>query len=136
MMSIGPNSKTRMAVYAVASSGCDLYSVMVRISAASIRVTNPDVAIIVACDGQSSTAMQNSRDPLLDEVDDLIVCDTPAGDSAFRSRFVKTQLRRLVGGSFLFLDNDTFVRDDISEIFSLGGDIACAPNHSRDCIEQ
>jgi hypothetical protein len=109
---------------------------MARVSVASIRATNPHIAIIVACDGESYTAMKHSRDPLLEEVDDLIVCNTPAGDSLFRSRFVKTQLRRLVDGPFLFLDNDTFVRDDISEIFSLDADIACAPNNSKDSIEQ
>src|SRR5262249_10273878 len=49
---------------------------------------------------------------------------------------VKTQLRGLVDGPFVFLDSDTFVRDDISQIFSLDTDIACAPNHSRDSIEE
>jgi hypothetical protein len=34
------------------------------------------------------------------------------------------------------LDSDTFVRDDISEIFSVDADIACAPNHSKDYIGQ
>jgi hypothetical protein len=126
----------KKVVYAVSSSGRDLYSVMTRVSAASIRISNPDVAIYVACDGQSVTAMRKSRDPLLDEVDDLVVCDTPAGDSGFRNRFVKTHLRRLVSGPFLFLDSDTFVRDDISEIFAVDADIACAPNHSKDLIEQ
>jgi hypothetical protein len=110
--------------------------VITRVSVASIRATNPDIAIIIACDGESYTAMKHSRDPLLEEVDDLIVCNTSAGDSRFRSRFVKTQFRRLVDGPFLFLDSDIFVRDDISEIFSLDADIACAPNNSKDNIEE
>ena len=136
MTSIGSNSKTRKAIYAVTSGGCDFYSTMTRVSASAIRISNPDVAIIVACDGQSAAAMRHNRDPLLDEVDELIVCGTPAGDNGFRNRFVKTQLRRLIDGPFLFLDSDTFVRDDISEIFSLDADIACAPNHSKDSIRQ
>jgi Nucleotide-diphospho-sugar transferase len=126
----------RKGVYAVTSSGRDFYSAMTRVSAASIRVSNPGVAIIAACDNQSVAAMRHSRDPLLGEIDELIVCDTPVGNNGFRNRFVKTQLRRLVDGPFLFLDSDTLVRENISEIFSLDTDIACAPNHSKDSLEQ
>jgi hypothetical protein len=136
MKLISSKSKRHMAVYALTSGGTDLYSATTRVSAASMRATNPDVSIIVVCDRQSYVTMTRSRERLLDEVDDLVVCNTPAGDSGFRSRFVKTQVQHLIDGPFLYLDNDTFVRDDISELFALGGDIACAPNHSRDSIEQ
>lgn len=123
-------------VYAVTSSGCDFYSAMTRVSAASIRITNPNIGIVLACDDHSVAAMRHSRDPLLDEVDELITCRTPAGNSSFRNRFVKTQLRLLLDGPFLFLDSDTIVRGNMMEIFLLDTDIACAPNFSRDGIEQ
>jgi len=129
-------SKPCKVVYAVTSSGRDIYSVMTRVSVASIRISNPDFAIVLGCDDHSVVAMRQGRDPLLDEVDELLVCRTPPGDSAFRNRFVKTQLRLLVDGPFLFLDSDTLVRDNISEVFLLDTDIACAPNLSKDNIEK
>jgi lipopolysaccharide biosynthesis glycosyltransferase len=78
--------------------------------------------------------MERAGDPLLSEVDDLIVCSAPAGDNAYRSRFVKTSLRNLIEGRFLFLDGDTLVRDDLSAVFTLSCDVAGCPNHSKDKI--
>jgi lipopolysaccharide biosynthesis glycosyltransferase len=75
--------------------------------------------------------MKQSRNPLINEVDEWLVVETPPGDAGFRNRFVKTNLRILIQGPFLFLDSDVFVRGDLSEIFSLDTDIAGARNHSR-----
>jgi len=136
MTSSDSKSKPCKVVYAVTSSGRDFFSSMTRISATAIRISNPKAAIVLACDDHSVAAMRHSRDPLLDEVDELITCCTPAGDCVFRNRFVKTRLRVLYDGPFLFLDSDTLVRDNISKIFLLDTDIACATNHSRNSIEQ
>jgi hypothetical protein len=105
---------------------------MTRVSIASVRVSNPSVAVTVVCDAVSGTALQRSCDPLLNEVDELVVSETPDGDAGYRSRHVKTRLREVIEGPFLFLDCDTFVRGDLSPIFSLDTDIAGARNHSRD----
>jgi hypothetical protein len=123
-------------VYAVTSGGRDAYSVATRVSATSVRVTNPNARIVIVCDSASAESMERVGDPLLSEVDDWIVCSTPAGDSAYRSRFVKTSLRNLIEGRFLFLDGDTLVRDDLSEVFSLSCDVAGCPNHSKDKFEE
>lgn len=122
--------------YAVTSTGRDFYSAMTRISVAAIRITNPNFVTVLACDEDSVTAMRAKRDPLLDEVDEVIACHTPAKEPGFRNRFVKTQLRQLVPGPFLFLDSDTLACDNLSELFSLDTDIACAPDRSRDGVEQ
>ena len=136
MTSIESKSTPCKVVYALTSSGRDFFSAMTRISATAVRITNPKATIVLACDDQSVAAMRHSRDPLLDEVDELITCCTPAGDCVFRNRFVKTQLRCLFDGAFLFLDSDTLVRDDISKVFFLDADIACARNESGDVVER
>jgi hypothetical protein len=123
-------------VYTITGSGRDFYSAMTRVSAASIRITNPHIRVSVACDRRSATSMLANRDPLIDEVDEWLPFDTPDGDDGFRNRFVKTNLRSLIQGPFLSLDSDTLVRSDLSDLFSLDTDIACAPNHSKDLIEQ
>jgi hypothetical protein len=119
-------------VYVITSAGGDAYTAMTRISAASLRMTNPSANICVVCDAETNRAVREAHDPLLDEVDEWLTFETPPGDAAFRNRYLKTSLRQRVSGEYLFLDSDTIVRDDLSEIFQLDGDIAAAPNHSRD----
>ena len=119
------------AIFAVTSQGKDFYSAMTRIAIASLRLSNPGLTLVVACDRDTDCAVRKVRDPLIDEVDEWLVAATPPGDAGFRNRFVKTSLRLSLDGPFLFLDSDIFVRGDLSEIFTIDTDIAGARNHSR-----
>src|SRR5262245_42859497 len=120
------------AVYAVTSEGRDWFSAMTRVSVASLRINEPRVAITMVCDAISGRALQRSRDPLLNEVDTFVICDTPNGDAGYRNRHVKTRLRNVLEGRLLFLDSDTFVRGGLSSVFDLDSDVAGVPNHSSD----
>lgn len=124
------------AVFAITSQGNDFYTAMTRVAVASLRLSNPTMRLVVACDAESDLAMRRSRDPLIEEVDEWLVVDTPPGNAGFRNRFVKTSLRATVSGPFLFLDSDIFVRGDLSEIFQLDTDIAGARNHSREAFDE
>lgn len=124
------------AVFAITSQGNDFYTAMTRVAVASLRLSNPTMRLVVACDAESDLAMRRSRDPLIEEVDEWLVVETPPGNAGFRNRFVKTSLRATVSGPFLFLDSDIFVRGDLSEIFQLDTDIAGARNHSREAFAE
>jgi hypothetical protein len=126
-----PGSSPRI-VYALTTNGRDLYSATTRVSVEAIRISNPSLRVVVACDAISGRALKSSCHPLLDEIDELVICDTPEGNAGYRSRHVKTRLREIIDGPFLFLDSDTFVRGDVSPIFSLDADIAAACNRSGD----
>jgi hypothetical protein len=126
-----PGSSPRV-VYALTTNGRDFYSATTRVSVEAIRISNPSLRVVVACDAVSGRALKSSCDPLLNEIDELVICDTPEGNAGYRSRHVKTRLREIIDGPFLFLDSDTFVRGDVSPIFSLDADIAAACNNSRD----
>jgi Glycosyl transferase family 8 len=126
---------TGHVVYVVTSEGRDIYSVMTRISAASLRISNRSYNVMVVCDTDSTAAMQRKRDPLLGEVNEWVTFETAAGDAAFRNRFLKTNLRNIIDGRYLFLDSDTLIRSDLSELFSSTADIACAANHSKHQLE-
>lgn len=119
-------------VFALTSNGNDLYSAMTRVAIASLRISNPSIRTVVVCDRESNEALRRHDAPLIAEVDEWVVVETPQGGPGFRSRSVKTRLRSLVVGKFLFLDCDVFVRGDLSEVFALDCDIAGAPNHSRE----
>jgi lipopolysaccharide biosynthesis glycosyltransferase len=128
-------STTQRIVYAVTTNGKDIYTAMTRVSVASIRVSNPDAKITIVCDRNSVLAMQNVNEPLLEEVDEYLLCETPSGEANFRNRYIKTSLRHMIKGPFLFLDSDTFVRGDLSPLFAIEADIALAPNHSKDNLK-
>ena len=119
-------------VYVVTSTGRDVFTAMTRVSAASLRMTNPSAKIVVVCDGETDRAVRAAQDPLLGEADEWQAFETPPGDAAFRNRFLKTSLRERISGEYLFLDSDTIVRDDLAPIFQMPGDLAAAPNHSRE----
>jgi len=99
-----------------------------------MRISNPDVSVHVATDPLSARALEQSNHRLLGEVDQLRIIETGNGEAEFRNRSIKTRLRSLVDGPFLFLDSDTFVRDSITEVLQCQSDIAVACNHSADEI--
>lgn len=117
-------------VFAITSSGCDFFSSMTRVAVASIRITNPHIEICICCDNETGIACRKVSDPLFNEVDSWFPVDTPPGNASFRNRFIKTKLRKIINGTFLFLDSDIVVRGDLSPLFMLDTDIAGARNHS------
>jgi len=124
------------AVFALTAQGNDFFSAMTRVAVASLRVSNPEIRVIIACDRASDDAMHRSNDQLIGEVDEWLPVDTPSGPPGFRNRYVKTKLRLLIDGPFLFLDSDIFVRGDLNEIFTFDCDIAGARNHSREAFAE
>lgn len=123
-------------VFVLTCSAGDFYSAMTRVSAASARRTNPDVRLAVVCDAETDRAMRQGMDPLLREVDEWRTFETPPGSPTFRNRYLKTSLPERIAGPFLFLDSDTIVRGDLSSLYRLPGDLAAAPDHSRDSYER
>lgn len=123
-------------VYCLTSSGGDLYEAMTRVSLATVRLTNPTARIEIACDQQTHQALQATGSRLLREADAVHGVPTPDGPPTFRNRFVKTQLRLLLTGPFLFLDSDTVVRKPLTPLLNLQADIAAAPNHSADTLAE
>jgi hypothetical protein len=123
-------------VYCLTSSGADLYEAMTRVSLATVRLTNPTARIEIACDQQTHQGLQATGSRLLREADAVHSFPTPDGPPTFRNRFVKTQLRLLLSGPFLFLDSDTVVRKPLTPLLNLQADIAAATNHSADTLAE
>jgi hypothetical protein len=135
-----PSTKVREAmvqcVYVVTSTGRDIYSAMTRVSVSSLRLSNPNLGMTLVLDKPSSEALKAQADPLLDEVDQVLAFNTPEGPAIYRNRFIKTSLRERIEGPYLFLDSDMLIRGHLSDVFSIDADVACAPNHSKDRVEE
>jgi hypothetical protein len=119
-------------VYCLTSKGGDIYEAMTRVSLASVRLTNPLARIEIACDHESYINLRSSNSQLFHEADAIHSFPTPNGSLVYRNRYVKTRLRLLLTGPFLFLDSDTVVRKPLQAIIQHKADIAAAPNHSSD----
>jgi hypothetical protein len=118
------------AVFVLTTNGLDLYYQMTRLAVASLKLTNPQVTVLVVCDERTNGHLQSSGSTLMAEVDEWLPMSVPDGPDEFRNRFLKTNLRQRLDGPFLFLDSDIVVRGDLAEIFTLHADVAGACNHS------
>lgn len=131
----GPlDAAPRCVVFVVTSTGLDRYAAMTRLATASLRISNPGLPVVLACDNPTAAALHATKDPLLSEVDELLAVDTPEGAATYRNRHVKTRLRSLLPGAFLFLDSDVLVRGPLDGLRAFPGDVAAAPNHSTDAL--
>jgi hypothetical protein len=123
-------------VYVLALDERGAYSAMVRVSVASVRLSNPAAHIVAVCDSSTDRILTAREDPLPTEVDEWVVLDAPLRSARYRSRYLKTRLRHEVVGPLLYLDGDTVVRGSLRPIFELDADVALAQNHSADEIPE
>lgn len=138
-MNLQPRSSTKKrlaVVYCLTSSGGDIYEVMTRASIATLRHTNPGAYIKVACDQETFKVLQDCSSQLFLEADAVCAFNVPEGGPAFRNRFIKTQLRLLIDGPFLFLDSDTVIRKPLAYLLQINADLAAATNHSADTLAE
>lgn len=103
------NMKTKL-VYVLISTDADIYYEQVLLSAWSARSSNPTAHIAVVMDDRTAKRLEDNKAELLQYIDERIVVDFDAKVSGrLRSRELKTSLRNLIEGDFLFIDADTIV---------------------------
>ena len=110
--------KTKV-VYSIVSNSDDCYLEQLLISTYSIKLYNNNVKIILVIDEQSNEGLIGDRFNALKYVDEKIVVKTPELRKKSRSRWLKTSIRQLVKGDYLFIDTDTIITCDISDIDSV-----------------
>jgi len=119
-------------LYVLKSSPKDFYYEQFFLSAASLKNAMPDANIVLLCDLETKETLVNLRSGYQKFVCKTIAVKAPGQMSSIQiSRWLKTSMRRLVSGDFLFIDCDTIVTDDLSEVFDLGITFgACLDKHS------
>ncbi len=114
--------KTKI-VYVVVSGKDSIYLAQAYASAWSLRYHNPDASITLVMDNKTCDVWDNCG---VDEFKSIVnqVIKVDFDDSVKnheRSRFLKTSVRNVVAGDFLFIDTDTIITDNISGL----DDIIC-----------
>ena len=116
--------KTKI-VYVLVSLESDIYLEQAWVSIFSLRHFNKEVAVEIVCDDRTAERIRTQSPEEFRQLAGKIVSVPFAEDvsNRERSRWLKTNLRNLVNGDFLFLDTDTIITDSLSEIDTFGFDL-------------
>ncbi len=113
--------RTKVA-YALVSDDKDIYLEQALLSVMSLKHFTPDAHAVLVVDDKTEETLTGNRAGVLEYIDEKIVVTPPSDYSNVeKSRFIKTTLHRYIKGPYLFLDTDTIIAEDISEIDSLIG---------------
>lgn len=111
-------------VYVVTSDETDVYLEQALLSVFSLRKHNPNAYVELVVDQDTDSTIAGKRGEILKYIDNKVVVNVPEEyNIVCRSRWIKTSLRLHVKGDFLYIDTDTIVTDDLSEIDSFKGNI-------------
>ena len=95
----------------------------------SARHHNPSAQILLFVDDITDGVISEGRDEVLKYVSEKIVIPFEADKTMlYRSRWIKTSVRRLVDGDFLFVDCDTITTRSLEEIDSLSCTMGAVPD--------
>ncbi len=119
--------KTRI-VYTLISSEKDCFLEELWVSLHSLRLFHPEVKVMVLVDEPTKVYME--RFPkLCDMITEIFVVPVPEQYSAKqRSREIKTTVRNVIDGAYLFIDTDTVICKPLDAIDNLTCDIAAVPD--------
>ncbi len=108
--------KTKL-VYVLTSNESDYYLEQALLSAFSVRTHNPNAVILLVTDNDTKATLVGNRSLIQNYVTEVIGVDVPSEYSMMqRSRYIKTSLRNIIDGDFLYIDTDTIICDDLSDI--------------------
>jgi len=118
--------KTKI-VYILVSSGVDVYTEQAWVSAYSARLRNPSAEMVLLVD--SETIVPEPMAALFNEVCKV---EFPAEIPPMkRSRILKTGMRAIVKGDFLYIDADTIVARPLDDIDTVAAPLAaCRDLHA------
>lgn len=115
------------AVYVLTSNSEDYYLEQLMVSAYSLRLNNPDIEITLVVDQETFKSLTGKRSGIQEYVSDIIPAYVPLEyNNKQKSRFLKTNLRKIIEGDYLFIDTDTVISGNLSELDSLECSIAAS----------
>jgi hypothetical protein len=112
-------------LYVLISTPKDIYYEQAFISITSLRMHNPSAFVSLLTDKETIDSIQNRKADISKIVDEIVIENFEADVSNYkRSRILKTTMRNIINGDFLYIDGDTVICDNLNEIekfeFDLG----------------
>lgn len=116
--------KTKI-VYILTSLEEKTYIEQAYLSIFSARYWNPDAYIILITDNQTNSLFTGKREEILTYISEKIIIQfSDKSNMMYRSRWIKTCIRQLVTGDFLYIDCDTIICKNLSPIDDIKSEIA------------
>lgn len=113
-------------VYVLVFDDTNYYFEQALVSACSARMHNPSANILVVTDKESECLIVGWRKEICRYVSSVVGVEVPHElNKMQRSRWLKTNLRNLIDGDYLFIDTDTVICRPLDDIDRVEGDI-CA----------
>lgn len=124
-------------VYVVVSSPADVYLEQVYVSMCSLKYYMPDAYIVLLTDYETSESFIGVRKEEIKYADEVKMVDYRGTkfNAQQRSRQLKTSIRQLIEGDFLYIDCDTIVTRRLDEIDTIDAVIAACRDSHCDFID-
>jgi hypothetical protein len=112
-------------LYVLVSDDSDLFLEQALLSITSLRMYMPDAFISLLVDDITEANLIEKRKFILELINEfkVITLDSKFNKKA-RSRCLKTSMRNHIEGNFLYIDNDTLITTELSDIENIQADIA------------
>src|SRR5882724_11505683 len=117
--------------FVLAAKDLGLYADMAAVAALAVRRLHPQVRIILVTDEPTARAIDRGKHALADIVSEIIVQRTGTDVPAVSSRYLKTSLRQLVKGDYLYLDNDAIAVQPLDRGWPRRVDLAVARDRNQ-----
>ncbi len=111
--------KTKL-VYVLTCAPEATYIEQALMSVFSARHYNPDAHIVLMVDDKTDAFLTGKRGEILNYISEKVVVpfDNESLTPMCRSRWIKTQVRQMIKGDFLFIDSDTIIQNSLADIDS------------------
>lgn len=126
--------KTKI-VYVLVSEETDFFYEMVLLSLYSLRIYHPKDNVELVMDMDTYDRLVDKKASILNDVMPIVVPIPPDYSVMQRSRYLKTCLRQIIKGDYLFLDCDTLICRKLDDIDTIDTDLAMVSNLHGKCYE-
>lgn len=119
-------------IYALVSSESDFYTEQCAISVYSLKKYNKDAKVTVICDNDTYHYIKHKGflSNLIDELCPILI--NKSYTQLQKSRYLKTTVRNIIEGDFIFIDTDTIITGKLDEINTFIGEIGAVKVQDSD----
>lgn len=112
-------------VYTIVGGEDNFYVEQAYMSIHSLRIHNKECRVEIVVDSGTYNFVKVQKYNLIELTDEIHVIDVPVDYSKKQiSRYLKTSLRSIITGDFLFIDTDTIIASSLDDIVTYKCDVA------------
>ena len=123
--------KTKI-IYVLTSDENDSYLEQTYLSIWTLKRHNADAHVCLLTDNRTVLTLKGARSSILELLSEKVVVDfDDSVTNMKRSRLLKTSMRNLIDGDFLYIDGDTLITDSLAEIDDMEMEIGAVEDSHR-----